>query len=188
MDSLYEQIVGATVKEFNKNTITKLRELNGFKENLKGDRKTYISYPIHRLVFGKAFGCKFSQNEGKYPSFELKTLERLNELFGSKAIVKINCFGDLALASPTCYIDQLDEKQKNEFCRGDICIPLKEVKDTVHCFFPAGVDDDDKPLLPLSSLLQFESSVLPERVQPGFSFTIKKGSMWTMLAYQLVMA
>merc|ERR1712062_882284 len=55
MASLYEQIVGATVQEFKKYTATKLRELNGFKENLKaGDKKTYISYPIHRLVFGKA--------------------------------------------------------------------------------------------------------------------------------------
>ena len=78
---------------------------------------------------------------------------------------------DLALATPVNYVE-IDDN--DEISRGDICIPLKQVGDLVHCFFPAGADDDDKPL-PLSSLLQYESSVVPERVQPGFPITIKKG-------------
>ena len=60
-----------------------------------------------------------------------------------------------------------------KIARGDLCIPLKQDGDCVHCFFPAGVDNDDK-IPPLSSLIQYESSVVPEMVQPGFTITIIK--------------
>ena len=172
MDSrLLEEIVGATVREFRKNVVTKLRDMNNFKVNLSGEKKLYTSYPIHRLVFAKSFGCNFTPKEGKYPSFEVTTLRRFRELFGNTAVIKINALGDLALATPVNYVEI--DANNDEISRGDICIPLKQVGDLVHCFFPAGADDDDKPL-PLSSLLQYESSVVPERVQPGFHITIKK--------------
>ena len=170
--SLLEEIVGDTVREFKKNVVAKLRDMNNFKVNLSGEKKLYLSYPIHRLVFARSFGCNFTPKEGTYPSFEVRTLLRFGELFGDKAIIKINAFGDLALATPVNYVDQIDDNDK--ISRGDICIPLNQVGDLVHCFFPAGADDDDKPLH-LSSLLQYESSVVPERVQPGFPITIKKG-------------
>ena len=171
--SLFEDIVNATVLEFKKSVTTKLRDLNNFKVNIGGERKLYISYPIHRLVFGKAFGCEFTPKEGKYPFFEIKTLDRLTELFGSKSVLKMNSLGDLALATPVCYLEQLEDNYDKDLARGDLCIPIRQDGDDVHCFFPAGVDNDDK-VQPLSSLLQYESSVVPERVQPGFTINIIK--------------
>ena len=110
--SLLEEIVGDTVREFKKNVVAKLRDMNNFKVNLSGENKLYQSYPIHRLVFARSFGCNFTPKEGTYPSFEVRTLHRFGELFGDKAIIKINAFGDLALATPVNYVDQIDDNDK----------------------------------------------------------------------------
>ena len=166
------EIAESTVSEFRKNALAKIRDANTFKLNLGAhDKSCYTSYPIHKMVFGKAFGRNFRPYEGVYPSFEIKTLERFMEVFGSKTVVKFNHHGDLALASPVDYLD----KSYSIHDRGDLLIPVREVNDdNVLCFFPAGADETDK-LIALSSVVIYEKGIVPEKVQEGFTLTIKKG-------------
>ena len=132
---MYEAIVSATVDEFGKQVRMKMRDANTFKVTLNDrPKKSYLSYPNHKLVFVKALGTKLKIDEGLFPCHSITSLERLNDVFDSRSLLKSNSFNDLALATPIFYLDVLDDRF-DRIHRGDFCIPISKTEEMVKVFF-----------------------------------------------------
>ena len=120
-------------------------------------------------MFAKAFGASFEQrermdttnlNENK---FRVPTVERLETLFGAKALIKINHCMDIALISPV-YVPVYNMETQN-FRRGDLVFPLRESGsgcEMYGVFVPSGVDDEEESIKISNWFGHFDENGLPE--------------------------
>ena len=143
MASLLESIISDTVAEFKINVTQKLKENNTIPVNL-GDppQKRFLSYPIHRCIFAKAFGCTFTPAErvvGSSCFFSIPSLNRIEEIFGCRGLVRFNHFGDMAVISPV-----LKAVNSNILIdSGDFLFPIEMIGERIIAFLPSGCDDED---------------------------------------------
>ena len=142
-------------------------------------KKKLTSYTVHHMVFAVAFANKFNAREiisKPLPSmYHIRSLSRVEELFGVKTIVRINKFNDFSLLTPVMVVTKCDDKHS----KGDLVIPLKENGEKMSCLVPIGPDEEDKKSLTVSikSLVKdFSPLMLPERRVEGNPLTIKKGN------------
>ena len=174
--SLFESIINSTVAEFQCNITKLLKDKNTIPVNINDPpKKKAISYPIHKLVFGKAFACKFNADEKVSPThYEIKSLPRFVELFG----ITFNKYNDIAVSCPVMVATHDTESYK----RGDLVLPLRNEEDgNVSVFFPGVHEDDGMEAIPFSKFLSTKDwrdklDIFPERVIHNYTlYNIVKG-------------
>ena len=79
--SLLESIVNSTVAEFRCDIIKSLKDRNTIPVNINDPtKKKVVSYPIHKLVFARAFACQFNADEKVSPTYYEVLLGLMNFL------------------------------------------------------------------------------------------------------------
>ena len=133
MSNFFQNIVEDNVREFKLNVLQKIKENNTFPANI-GDppRKRVLSYPAHRVVFLKAFGVNFAKEEhdSVTNSFRVGTIFKLELVFCSSSLVRVNHHNDIAIISPQLAVTQ----PLLNLERGDLCLPISKNVVADNCF------------------------------------------------------
>ena len=186
-----EEYLKENAKEFRFQINKKIKEKNSFVLDVANPRKRqYVSYPVHRLTFLKAFATEFNFRDEKSSTgeaYELVCAKRVCEIFSIPTVFTWNKTFDWALLLPQFV-------STHSLCglsRGDIVLPINVfykngVADIVNVFAPAGPNDEKFEKISLQALFNVSDEkvlvkYLPEKYEEGFPITTKKGDNYFSL-------
>ena len=150
----------------------KLRYGNLVRSNFSQPHVKSVFVPdVHRLLFSASFGLKFQleeknldvDNSKSSPIFNLKTCQRLADVFSSTSLVKCHKSGDITIIARWSFVCQQSPSLPSYITEGALVLPIKYEKDEVICFVPCdGLDPETNNILswvesiPISSLMPFK--------------------------------